>query len=332
MQTIKNFCKKHFPKTVKLLKISYKYLKPYISAIFGIPIVDIVPTQLTNICNAKCVFCPHQYNNTDKKGVMSFDLYKNIIQNYIKSNVKRIHLVGMGEVYVDGNIIEKIEYARKNGLEVYITTNGTLFYKNDFYKRTLDLNPTFLYISTPGFSAKAYKEIFNIPNYDEVLTGIRRLLEYKKNNNVSTRICFGFRGDKPLQELLNDPDYITHIKPYVDDGILEELYHRDEFDTWAGEVPEENFKGAMKILTKTSTKFCHKLVSQFSVLLDGTVKICGCIYHKTEYDDMIIGSLQTQTLKDILRSRKLKRILWQWLLFKRLPYNCTTCTRPEDRR
>lgn len=309
----------------RLLKISFQ----------GLPAPSILPIQLTNACNCRCVFCQYPYN-TDRKGVMDFITFKKIISECKDFNIKKIHLIGSsGEVFLDNNentgIIQKIKYARNNGIEVYVTTNGTMFLENSLYRNILDSGIAYLYISTPGFSEESYKRLFGVNNYEKILKGILKLLEYKKNNKFDTMIYFGFRLDRKIEDALLDKDYIELIQPYVVDGILVGRDHRVEFDTWAGEV-DFTKTSINKVLSLKNKGLCPKLYTpQLSILYDGSVKLCGCTYKKTEFDEMVIGNIN-DGLKSSLQSEKVRNLIKNYIYFRRIPYICSECTRPEDRK
>ncbi|WP_304680220.1 radical SAM protein [uncultured Desulfovibrio sp.] len=333
MSFVKDFIKKAFPSfassIAELRRENYAIVK---GMFWHLPLPSIVPIQLTNLCNARCIFCQYP-KNVDKKGCMSLSTFKTIIDELVDCRIQKIHLIGTaGEVYLDKEIIDKIAYAKKNNIYIYITTNGTLFHIEDYARRTLDLGVERIFISTPGFSSEAYERVFGVKNYSKFFPGIINLLEYKEKCGIKTDICFGFRADRPIAEVENDPDYLYSIKKFVDRGILRAEDHRTSFDTWAGEVAEENFIGSMEVLTKTSDVFCPKLYTpQIGILYDGSVKLCGCSYHKTEFDDMVIGHINSGLLH-CLGSIAVKKIFFNYFFLKKLPYICQTCTRPEERK
>ncbi|MGE9984675.1 radical SAM protein [Desulfovibrio sp. SGI.169] len=333
MASVKKFIKHHFPSLAsigsELKRQDYVILK---GMLWHLPLPSIIPIQITNLCNARCIFCQYP-QNIDKKECMSFNTFKSIIDEAVNCHISKIHLIGAaGEIYLDKGIISKIAYAKEKNICVYLTTNGTLFHVNDYAKKTLDLGVERIFISTPGFSKEAYARLFGVKNYSQFFPGILRLLEYKENNNLNTNICFGFRSDRPIAEVEKDPDYVSFIKRFVDNGILRAEDHRTAFDTWGGEVAEENFIGSMKVLKETSRIFCPKLYTpQIAILHDGSVKLCGCSYHKTEFDDMVIGHIDSGLVR-CLGSRRVKKVFFDYIFKKQIPSICQACTRPEERK
>ncbi|MFT4301379.1 MAG: glycosyltransferase [Desulfovibrio sp.] len=297
-----------------------------------LPVPQCIPVQNSNICNANCIFCQYSLN-IDKKQIMPFELFKKIADDFHnEKNDGVIHFIGTGEVFTDKNIIEKIAYAKNLGLKVYITTNGTLFHKWNLVERTLDFHPERIYISTPGFSAEAYATLFGVNNYDEFFPALIKFFKYKEKYCPQTHIGFGFRSNRTYEDVINDDDYKKHVKYFVDNNIIFNELNRFEFDSWSGQILDKA-GSEIKIVDHSNTQsLCKKLYTpQLSVLADGSLKLCGCIYIKTEYDSMVIGNLASQSLAECLSQQAIHTLFKNYLLHKEIPEICRRCTRGHDR-
>lgn len=293
-----------------------------------------LPVQVSNICNANCVFCQYSLN-IDKKCTMPFELFKTIADDFYKERKDGIiHFIGSsGEIYTDKNIIEKIAYAKNLGLKVYITTNGTLFHKWNLVERTLNLYPERIYISTPGFSPDAYATIFGVTNYHDFFPALINLFQYKEKHCPQTHIAFGFRSNRTYDDVVNDDDYKKHVKYFVDNKIIFNELNRFEFDSWSGQIFNKACSKINIVDHNNNSSLCKKLYSpQLSILVDGSLKLCGCTYIQTEYDSMVIGNLKSQTISECLRKESIHTLFKNYLLNKRIPEICRKCTRPVDRR
>ncbi|MCX6750918.1 MAG: SPASM domain-containing protein [Candidatus Pacearchaeota archaeon] len=74
-----------------------------------------VDIGVTNLCNAECIMCPH--SKLKKMGTMDMKLYKKIIDNCHKLNIKIITLSFFGEPFLDKGLIEKIKYAKEKKMK-----------------------------------------------------------------------------------------------------------------------------------------------------------------------------------------------------------------------
>jgi len=87
--------------------------------------------ELTNICNANCIYCGYRFMKR-KKGIMDMKLFKKFIDEFDNAGGGDISLTGIvGDPLIDPNIIEKIRYARAkdNIRNIRFSTNGILLKK-----------------------------------------------------------------------------------------------------------------------------------------------------------------------------------------------------------
>src|SRR3954453_3578089 len=75
----------------------------------GLP--EIVQIESTNLCNAKCVFCPRDDMHR-KQGVMSVELFKKIVDECAELNITHVRVHNYGEPFMDRNLVEKVRYAK----------------------------------------------------------------------------------------------------------------------------------------------------------------------------------------------------------------------------
>ena len=87
---------------------------------------EIVQIESTNICNAKCVFCPRDEMER-KQGIMEWDLYTKVVDECATLGITHLRMHNYGEALVDKKLPEKIAYAKGKGIrEVGVITNGSL--------------------------------------------------------------------------------------------------------------------------------------------------------------------------------------------------------------
>jgi len=105
-----------------------------------------VMIQTTSLCNSNCVMCP--YGKTMKiqpQGKMEWKLFKKIINECKKHDVKRILLYLMNEPLMDKDIVKKINYAKKRNPKaiVHLVSNGNLL-NEKLSKKLLNQNSIIL--------------------------------------------------------------------------------------------------------------------------------------------------------------------------------------------
>ena len=97
-----------------------------------------IEIELTNCCNASCVFCPNSISPRKKEFIDKQKLFKFLKNEKSKKNVNafnkefktfdfpKIVYAGLGEPLLHPDFIEIIEYTKKLGFIVEIVTNGYL--------------------------------------------------------------------------------------------------------------------------------------------------------------------------------------------------------------
>src|SRR5690606_17167897 len=68
---------------------------------------EIVQIESTNICNAKCVFCPRDEMHR-KQGIMSFELFTKIVDECAELGITHLRVHNYGEPFVDRKLVEKV--------------------------------------------------------------------------------------------------------------------------------------------------------------------------------------------------------------------------------
>jgi MoaA/NifB/PqqE/SkfB family radical SAM enzyme len=87
---------------------------------------EIVQIESTNICNAKCVFCPRDDMHRDE-GIMDMALFKKIADECAALNITHMRMHNYGEAFADRLLVDKVRYAKSIGIrEVGLISNGSL--------------------------------------------------------------------------------------------------------------------------------------------------------------------------------------------------------------
>src|SRR5215204_3238492 len=87
---------------------------------------EIVQIESTNICNAKCVFCPRDEMHR-RQGIMSRELFRKVVDECAELGITHVRVHNYGEAFLDRYLTEKVKYAKDKGIkEVGMISNGSL--------------------------------------------------------------------------------------------------------------------------------------------------------------------------------------------------------------
>lgn len=87
-------------------------------------------------CNHRCVMCPYHPPGARQRdllpqfgatapGIMSLERFTETVEDLARLGTRRIDLVGRGEPLLNPAIVEMVAFAKRRGLEVAMTTNGS---------------------------------------------------------------------------------------------------------------------------------------------------------------------------------------------------------------
>ncbi|MBU2541511.1 MAG: radical SAM protein [Candidatus Omnitrophica bacterium] len=172
-------------------------------------------------CNHRCIFC-----GLDYLGYKACRLDTKILKGFIKDiaarGVKSIMFAGEGEPLLNKDLASLVKYAKKNGLDVAITTNGVLLTKHISGQILSSLS--WLRISLNAGSAKTYSLIHRTKqnDFNKVINNIKEAVRLKKKMGYACTIGVQFlllnenyNEVEKVAKILRDigADYLI-IKPY----------------------------------------------------------------------------------------------------------------------
>jgi radical SAM protein with 4Fe4S-binding SPASM domain len=148
--------------------------------------------DIHSYCNAKCEICPYpELSRKLSMGTMDEWLFHKIIDDFaliVKEHKVRGHILfcNMGEPLVDSNVISKIDYASKAGLQCVLQTNAFLLTreKTDQLLATGFNGP--IYISCHGITPAVYKNVMGL-DIEQTLKNIDYLIERYPRENIQIR-------------------------------------------------------------------------------------------------------------------------------------------------
>jgi radical SAM protein with 4Fe4S-binding SPASM domain len=229
-------------------------------------------------------------------GTMNMSLYKKIIDNCKKLNIKIITLSFFGEPFLDKEIIEKIKYAKEKGMSVAFYSNASLL-TEDLSKNIINSGLDGITISFDGYSKGTYEKIRKKLNFDIVKRNVLNLIETRKNmkkNNPKINLV--------LVELEENKGEIKQFyrewKKKVDSINIINMRN------WANDMQKEGTKESFHFNKKIKRKPCALIWQKMIVDWNGDVVLCCDDWNHST----VLGNLNKQTIEEIWRGEKLRKI------------------------
>lgn len=267
-----------------------------------------VKIENTNLCNAKCLYCPHK-NLKRKKGFMEDKLFKKIVDECFDWGIKEIHLCNFGEPLIDKKLANKIKYIKKFKIKTVIFTNGSLLVKK-VSKKLFEAGLDELWISYDGFSKEHFEKYRYPLKYENVKKNIEDTIRIKKKLGFNTKIILQPVFDK-FETSSRDLYKFKKFWSGKADRINIQKIH-----DWHGTINTKFFTERIK-----SNIFCLDVFQYMTINWDGMVVPC-CLDYEAEH---IMGDANKQKLKDIWfgeRFKKFRRTLLENINSVRMCKNC----------
>ncbi len=245
----------------------------------------------TNCCNYACIMCHHK-NMKRKQGFIDFDLFKHMINEMKINNIKTMSLGAYGEPLLHPKIIDILEYALDNDIDISFFSNASLLTK-ETSKKLLKLPIKKYTFSFEGNTKKTYEKVMYKGNFENAIKNIEEFLrlkeEYKNNAFVIIYSLAMPETDKELDGI------IERWKNKVDAVAISNTVD------YAGKVKHGTY---MKWKTEKERPPCPDLWTGMTFLWNGDVTTC-CVDFEGE---LVIGNIKEQSLKDIFLGEKMNEL------------------------
>src|SRR6188472_1414168 len=237
---------------------------------------EIVQIEATNICNAKCVFCPRDEMHR-RQGIMSLELFKKIVDECAELGITHVRMHNYGEAFVDRKLVEKVRYAKQKGIkDVGMISNGSLI-TEPIARGMIDAGLDAINISVDASGKEVFEATRIGLKYDKVIANIERLVRIRGElGKTRPKLILSFvRQNNSLDEQA----FIEHWRTIAD------KIHVTDLHNWAGTLN-----------TESDVNYpCYRPWLTFTVLWDGRVSLCCADFDgKT-----ILGDLNTQSIAEI---------------------------------
>ncbi len=260
--------------------------------------------ELTNLCNANCVFCPYQFQTREVQ-FMSDDVFYKAVQDYVSIGGGSVGLTPIvGDALIDPKFLERVRYLRSLPQvdRIWLTTNCILLDRFGI-EPVLQSGITALTVSTAGFDAAMYERVYRSASYQRMRRNVVELLERNCALGSPLAITIALRPDRPLDEVMKQPDF----QPI--------LAHHPQLDfTWSftsanGRITREILPASMKLRVVTSRpEACVNTYNGPIVLPGGEVMGCSCVAAMDSIKDLGIGNILQNSLGEIWAGTQMRSL------------------------
>lgn len=172
-----------FKKKLNLLLVYFSmFLKT--RRVWGKPLSLMI--EPTNACNLQCPTCPTG-NRTDKrpKGFLRLEEFKKILDE-LGDYLFKITLWNYGEPFINRQLVEMIELAKKKDIFIVTSTNGHFFSRKGDVERLIRSGLDELIICLDGASQETLSKFRKNCDFEEIVAGIRSVVEEKRAQKSKT--------------------------------------------------------------------------------------------------------------------------------------------------
>lgn len=260
--------------------------------------------ELTNLCNANCVFCPYQFQQRETQ-FMSDEVFKKAVGDYIVTGGGSVGLTPIvGDALIDPKFLDRVRYLRSLPQidRIWLTTNCILLDKFSI-DAVLQSGITALNVSTAGFDQEMYQRVYRNRSYQRMRRNVLELVMRNAALGSPVAITIALRPDRPLKAVLADPDF----QPI--------LAHHPQLDfTWSftsagGRITREILPASMKLrVVTTRSEPCVNTYNGPIVLPDGTLLGCNCVAAMDSTRNLGIGNILQASLADIWAGEEIRRL------------------------
>ena len=240
---------------------------------------DIVQIESTNLCNAKCVFCPRDEMHR-QQGVMDLDLFRKIVDECVALGITHVRVHNYGEPFLDRQLVEKVRYAKARGIaEVGMISNGSLI-TEELAQGMIEAGLDAINISVDAGGREVFERTRVHLDYDTVIGNIRTLARLREaSGRRRPRLILSFvRQDNSADE-----------QAFIDEWRqVADKIHVTDLHNWAGTLHD-----------RSDVQYpCYRMWLTFTVLWDGRVSLCCADYDGRH----VLGDLRTSSIAQVWNS------------------------------
>lgn len=298
---------------------------------------ETATVEVSNVCNARCVFCiyPRGYRAPRMMEVGDFE---KIAASLVALGYRNLDLTAMtGELFTHPRAIEIIQTAKRVGFaHVGVFSNGILVRRFDPVD-LLNSGVDALLFSFPGFGREHFTTMFGVDGWEGFAESMTRLLDAHRALRSRVFIVFEPRSRLSDRQLRATPFFEQVIAPNLGDRV-EFREPLRVFDTWAGEVAQSDLLpgmvadvNPMKSLPPFTRPFLCGRMAILGVQANGDVRLCSCRYDRTietSADSLYIDNVHRYPTLEALLAGNAQKVasLRRDFVHGILPALCRSCS------
>lgn len=258
--------------------------------------------ETTNLCNAKCIMCPHPIMKR-KKEIMNDITFNKIIERLREEMITPVVIIlnGFGDPLTDNKIFERVKKLKK-----YFSHSAVKFYTNLGFadekciKNILNCGLDEINISFNGATKQSYEKTMGI-SYKKTLANLEKLISErnKTGGKLLIRISMATVRTNNNEEKV----FINKWKKRVDSVSVNRVH------TYGGAVMDVS--GEKTINFNKETFPCKYLWNTIVIGVNGDFFLC-CLDYEGKYnfgnirEDRILDAFYSKAFEEI-RVKHLKR-------------------------
>lgn len=273
--------------------------------------------ETSNICNAKCIMCPHPQMKRPRV-VMSDIVFDTIIKKLLAEKIKPLAFIinGFGEPFTDKKIISRIKIIKKKfpQSKIKIYSNLSLPNKNEL-EELINSGLDEINISFNGYDKESYENTMKI-KYQQSYNNLKTLISLNKKlgHKIIIRISSTLVAT-------NDKEASKFIKKWenvVNSVSVNKAHNYNKTVDNQAKKYQINYK-------KTNIFPCKYIFNSIVFGVTGDIFLC-CLDYEGAYN---FGNIQNSKILDTFYSEKYQKIRQQHLKrdLSKMPI-CQNCYTP----
>ena len=281
--------------------------------------------ELTNLCNANCIFCPYQFQKREIE-FMTDEVFCKAVHDFCEIGGGSVGLTPIvGDALLDPKFLERVRFlrAQPNIDRIFMTTNGILLHKHGIAD-ILDSGLSSIVISVAGFNKNIYSSVYRCDSYQSMFDNVLELLKQNSIRNEPIAISIAMRPNCSLRKITQDKDFkaVMRYNPVIDFAW--------SYTSAGGRITKDMLPKSMKLRKLVNKKeSCVSLYNGPIILPDGKVLACCCVPAVDAPSDLIIGNILKSHLLEIWQGEQLQSIRNQFGT-KSLNQTCCQCDMYRD--
>ena len=277
--------------------------------------------ELTNKCPMRCVMCPRTMAMTRPQGLMSFELFKSVVDQIvadIPSFAARriIWLHHFGESLVHPEFARFIRYGASKGLKLGLSLNPIMLsprVADELLTAKLDT----IVASLDGHDNASFARIRGVKDaFERSRVNLIDLLDRKVRMESKTRIIVSMiHFSQNLQSIRETRAFWEHVA-----GV--DQFQAKKFSAFNGDVDDiRALERGLKRKRKAPFVVCSRPWDMMTITWNGEVVPC-CYDYDNKY---VVGDVNSNTLSEIWRGEKMTALRREFLSNQVTNALCRSC-------